>query len=269
MFLYVRVCAFIRSIRQCTRLFLQQFFHGQTGALFTMNNLPAAFRIRGIFFVYSTLLMVPVHRKVSDQWWLGRLNFISETFAKYGDYYFPQEDIPLPDYYSGRLAPTRFKEPVIPVTDEETLTVLTLVWRFAAVATTACQNRHIKMIAVQIYINTLQLVRNFSRGLERARELLSWCYYTVVDEIKAVIDGYQKKLDQLKEESPFGIDLRDIREKFKHMLHFDSSKPSEGLSADTLRLLEVHICLQTISIMIYIVNVGRSSKICIWWEEVG
>ena len=169
---------------------------GQTGALFTINNPFGAFHTSGLFYAYSCLLTVPVHRKVAENWWMTRLNFIGDTFCKYGDYYFPQDDLPSLDYYHSSRTQYRSREPDLPIPDEESLAVLTLVWRFISNATNRTHNRDAVSIAAQIYRNTIQIIGKYARGLERARELLVKCHPSVVGEIEEIIDGYQKRLDQ-------------------------------------------------------------------------
>ena len=198
------MCEFIRAIRQSTKIFLQHFFHGQTGALSTLNNRPAAFHISSVFFVYSSVLTIPVHKEPSQWWWLGRLNFVSDTFSRYGDYYFPQEDKPVHDYYSGRRPP--YREPEIPVSIEDTLSVLNLVWSFVSVATSS-QNSNIVNTATQIFCNTIQLVGKYPRGLQRAKEFVHLCHRSVVDEISEAIEGYESRLDAMLEDNPR---LRDM-----------------------------------------------------------
>ena len=187
-----------RCIRQCTKMFLQQFFHSLTGALFNIKNPFGAFHISAIYFVFSSLLRVPVDREISYKWWTVRLNFISDTFSKYGDYYFPQEDIPTPEYYDGKRAATRWKEPELPVDDEETLVVLTLIWRFASVGTHS-SNRDIVHTAAQIYRNTIQIIAEYPPGMERAMEILPRCHKSTHDEIKEVIHNFQKKFDRMSQ----------------------------------------------------------------------
>lgn len=198
------MCEFIRAIRQCTKIFLLHFFHGQTGALSTLNNIPAAFHISGVYFLYSSVLTIPVHKEASDKWWLGRLHFVSDTFSRYGDYYFPQEDKPVHDYYNGRRP--RYTEPEIPVSIEDTLSVLTLVWSFVSAAT-SIQNSRVINTAVQIFCNTLLLVGKYPRGLERAREFLRLCHRSVVDEINEAIEGYETRLDKMLEDNPHLVEM--------------------------------------------------------------
>lgn len=170
--------------------------------LTTLNNPFAAFHASGLFYVYSCLLTVPVHREVSDYWWIVRLNLISDTFSKYCDFYFPQDEIPTPEYYGGYRAPTKYKEPVIPVDIEETLVMMTVVWRFLSIAT----NSHLRDVvhtSGQIYRISIHIVGKYSRGLQRAREILGRCHESVVDEIREIIDGYQERLDKMiEDESP-------------------------------------------------------------------
>ena len=101
----------------------------------------------------------------------------------------------MPDYYDGKRAPTRWKEPEIPVPDEDTLKLLTLIWRFASVASNI-KDRDLVHVASQIYRNTIQIFSKYSRGLQRAREILPRCHKSVQYEIKEVIDSFQKRIDR-------------------------------------------------------------------------
>ena len=190
-----------RCIRQCTKNFLLHFFHSLTGALFTIKNPFGAFHISGIYSVFSNLLKVPVDREISSKWWGVRLNFISDTFSKYGDYYFPQDDIPMPEYYDGKRAPTRWKEPELPVDEEETLVILTLIWRFASIATNN-SNRNIVHTAAQIYRNTIQIVYMHPRGMQRAKEILLRCHESTREEIKETIRNFEKQYNRMVENEP-------------------------------------------------------------------
>lgn len=181
----------IRGISQCSKEFLHNFFHGLTGTISTINNLPCAFHISGVYFVFSSILAIPVHRKPSDQWWLGRLKFINDTFAKYGDYYFPQEPKEKHDYYTGKTPYYVQYERRIPVSDEETVSVLVLIWKFLSVATYS-QNDDIVNMAVLVYLDTVHVARRGVLGLERALQVLAKCNQSVVDEILQKIKGYQK-----------------------------------------------------------------------------
>ena len=136
-----------------------------------------------------------MHRKFSNKWWAVRLNFISDTFCKYDDYYFPQEDVPMPEYYNGKRAPTRWKEHEIPVPYEDTLKLLTLIWRFASVASNI-KDRDLMHKASQIYRNTIQIFSKYSRGLQRAREILPRCDRSVQQEIREVIANFQTRIDR-------------------------------------------------------------------------
>lgn len=115
----------------------------------------------------------------------------------------------MPEYYDGKRAPTRWKESELPVDQEETLVILTLIWRFASIATNS-KNRSLVHFGGQIYRNTIQIVYMHPRGMERAREILLRCQKSTQEEIKETIRNFEKRFDRMIENEP----PHKVKEKF-------------------------------------------------------